>query len=66
MVLEAVWSKNGKEVCKVDPVVNIVSYENIKEIEDIEVENGHYWYSYKDLVDEGETVDDFVIRIKKD
>lgn len=66
MVLEAVWFKDGNEVCSVDPVVNIVSYENIKEIEDIEVENGRHWYSYKDLVDEGETVDDFVIRIKKD
>lgn len=63
MRLEAVWSKDGKEVCKVCPVVNIVSYENIKDVADIEVENGSTWHSYKDFVDEA---DDFVIRIEKD
>lgn len=61
MVLEAVWFKNGEEVCKVSPVVNIVSYAEIKEISDIEVEDGNDWHSYKDFV---EDADDFVIRIK--
>lgn len=63
MMLEAVWFKGEEEVCKVCPVVNIVSYESIKDLSDIEVENGNDWYSYKDFV---EDADDFVIRIKKD
>ena len=58
MMLEAVWFKNGKEVYKVDPVVNVVCYDNM-EINEIEISNGYDWYSYNDA-------DDFVIRIKND
>lgn len=60
MMLEAIWLKNGKEVYKVAPVMNIVCYENIREIIDIEIENKDFdWCSYKDA-------DDFVIRLVKD
>ena len=38
MMLEAVWFKDGKEVYKVSPVMNIVCDENIKNITDIEIE----------------------------
>lgn len=60
MTLEAVWYKNGMEVHRVAPVMNIVCYENMKDIEDIEIENKEYeWHSYKGA-------DDFVIRLVKD
>jgi hypothetical protein len=62
MMLEAVWFKNGKEVYWVNPVVNIVCDEDMKDITDIEVNNGVHWYSAADI-DGG--ADDFVIRIKK-
>lgn len=63
MKLEAVWFKNGKEVYWVDPVMNIVCDDNMKDISEIEVDNGSNWYTYEDIdVD----ADDFVIRIKKD
>lgn len=62
MILEAVWFKNGKEVYWVDPVVNIVCDEDMKDISDIEVNNGSCWYSSEDIED---GADDFVIRIKK-
>ena len=58
MMLEAVWFKNGKEIYKVDPVMNVVCYDNM-EINEIEIFNGYDWYSY-------DNADDFVIRIKKD
>ena len=60
MMLEAVWLKNGKEVYKVSPVMNIVCYENMKDIEDIEIEDKECeWHSYKGA-------DDFVIKLVKD
>lgn len=63
MKLEAVWFKNGKEVYWVDPVMNIVCDDNMKDISDIEIDNGSHWYTYEDVdID----ADDFVIRIKKD
>lgn len=62
MKLEAVWFKNGREVYLVEPVMNIVCYENMKSIKDIEVNNGYHWYSYEDI---GCEADDFVIRIKE-
>ena len=63
MKLEAVWFKNGKEVYWVDPVMNIVCDDNMKDISEIEVDNGSRWYTYEDVdID----ADDFVIRIKKD
>lgn len=62
MTLEAVWFKNGKEVWIVDPVLNIVSDEDMKELSEVEVFNGSDWYSSADFDD----ADDLVIRIKKD
>ena len=64
MMLEAVWLKNGKEVYKVSPVMNIVCDDNMKGIKDIEVEDNNYrWHEYDDFKGDA---DDFVIRIKKD
>ena len=62
-MLEAVWFKNGKEVYKVSPVMNIVSYDDMKSVSDIEVEDGNQWYSCEE---NGFDADDFVIRLKKD
>lgn len=58
MILEAVWFKNGKEVLKVSPVMNIVCYDDMKSISEIEIENGDDWQSYEDA-------DNFIIRIKR-
>lgn len=63
MILEAVWFKDGKEVAWVDPVMNIVCYEDMKNINEIEVDNGYGWYNAEEL---GIEADDFIIRIKKD
>lgn len=62
MMLEAVWFKDGKEVYWVDPVMNIVCDDDMNRISEIEVFNGRYWHSCKDI-DCG--ADDFVIRIKR-
>ena len=64
MMLEAVWFKNGKEIYKVSPVMNIVCYEAMKDIKEIEVsDDASQWYSCEeDQFD----ADDFVIRIKED
>lgn len=63
MTLEAVWFKNGKEVFHVSPVMNIVCYEEMENISDIEVEDGNRWYSCEEnKID----ADDFIIRIKKE
>lgn len=62
MTLEAVWFKDGKEVCHVNPVVNIVCDEDMKSIKDIEVNNGYGWFS-SEVIHDG--ADDFVIRIMK-
>lgn len=59
MVLEAVWFKEGKEIYKVSPVMCTVSYENMKDISEIEIEDENDWHYREDA-------DDFVIRIKKD
>lgn len=63
MMLEAVWLKNGKEVYKVSPVMNIVCDYDMNDIAYIEVEDKYRWHEYDDF--EGEA-DDFVIRIKRD
>lgn len=63
MMLEAVWFKNGKEVYKVSPVMNIVCEDNMKGIEDIEIYDDNKWHEYTDFKGDA---DDFVIRIKKD
>lgn len=59
MVLEAVWFKNGEEICKVFPVMNIVCYEDMESISEIEINNGYGWYSCDDA-------DNFAIRIKEE
>lgn len=63
MMLEAVWFKNGKEVYKVSPVMNIVCDDDMEHIKEIEIDDGHKWYSCYDNKFEA---DDFVIRIKKE
>ena len=63
MMLEAVWLRNGKEVYKVSPVMNIVCDYDMNDITYIEVEDNYRWHEYDDF--EGEA-DDFVIRIKRD
>ena len=60
MILEAVWFKDGKEIYKVSPVICVVSYENMKDISEIEIEDEENIWHYR------EDADDFVIRIKKD
>lgn len=62
MVLEAVWLKNKKEVYKVSPVMNIVCYEDMDGINEIEINDKHKWHTYEDF--EGDA-DDFIIRVKK-
>ena len=63
MKLEAVWLKNGEEVYKVSPVMNIVCYEDMDSVKEIEIEDGNVCYS----CDENQfDSDDFIIRIKKD
>lgn len=63
MMLEAVWLKNGKEVYKVSPVLNIVCEDDMKGVKDIEVKDLNGWHEYADFEDDA---DDFVIRIKRD
>ena len=58
MMLEAVWFRNGKEIHSVSPVMNIVCYENMENIAEIEVEDGDDWWFITEA-------DDFVIRVKK-
>ena len=63
MMLEAVWFKNGKEVYKVSPVMNIVCDDDMENIKEIEIEDGYKWHScYENKFD----ADDFIIRIKRD
>jgi hypothetical protein len=63
MMLEAVWLKNGKEIYKVSPVMNIVCDNDMKGIEDIEIEDEYRWHEYADFKGDA---DDFVIRVKAD
>lgn len=63
MMLEAVWLKNGKEVYKVSPVMNIVCENDMEDITEIEIEDGRYWHTYEDFNGDA---DDFVIRVKAD
>ena len=62
MMLEAVWLKNCKEVYKVSPVMHIVCDDDMENITEIEVDDGHKWHEYADIKG---GADDFVIRIKK-
>ena len=63
MILEAVYFKDGKEIYRVDPVIDLICDDNMKDISEVEVYNGYDWFSSKDC---DETPDDFVIRIKKE
>ena len=63
MILEAVYFKNGKEIDWIDPVLDVVCDDDMKDISEIEIYNGRGWFSSKDC---DETPDDFVIRIKKE
>ena len=63
MMLEAVWFKNGEEVYKVSPVMNIVCDDEMTGVEDIEINDGHKWHEFIDFKDDA---DDFVIRVKRD
>lgn len=63
MMLEAVWLKNGKEIYKVSPVMNIVCEDDMNGIEEIEIEDGYKWHEYSDFKGDA---DDFVIRVKRD
>lgn len=60
MMLEAVWFRNGKEVYKVSPVMNIVCYEDMENVNEIQIEDGNKWHDLYGVYD------DFVIRVKKD
>lgn len=62
MMLEAVWLKNGKEVYKVSPVMNLLCDDDMR-INEIEVSDGYNWHSCEENQFES---DDFMIRIKKD
>lgn len=63
MFLEAIWLKDGKEVYRVAPVMNIVCDEDMSHIKEIEVEDGYRWHEYDDFKG---SADDFVIRLVKD
>ena len=63
MMLEAVWFKDGNEVYRVSPVMNLLCDDEMRDIAEIEVYNGSNWYSCED-VDGG--ADGFVIIIKED
>lgn len=63
MMLEAVWFKDGKEVYKVSPVMNIVCDDDMEHIKEVEIDDGNKWHEYTDFKGEA---DDFVIRIKRD
>lgn len=61
MMLEAVWFKDGKEVHKISPVMNLLCDDDMDDIIEIEVNNGERWYSSEILEIEA---DDFIIRVK--
>lgn len=63
MMLEAVWFKDGKEVYKVAPVMNIVCEDDMENVSEIEIED---WYRWHSCEEDNFEADDFVIRITKD
>jgi hypothetical protein len=63
MMLEAVWFKGSKEVYCISPVMNIVCYNNMEDVTEIEINDGRNWYTYEDI---GVDADDFMIRTKRD
>ena len=62
MRLAAIWSKDGKEIHRVSPVMNIVCEENMTDIAEIEVEDNENWYSSEMLKLDA---DDFAIVIER-
>ena len=62
MTLEAVWLKDGEEVYKISPVINIVCDEDMEDINEIEVSDGFWWHSCEE---DNFEADDFMIRIKR-
>jgi hypothetical protein len=62
MMLEAVWFKGSKEVYQISPVMNILCYNDMQDITEIEINDGHNWYTYEDI---GVEADDFMIRVKR-
>ena len=62
MMLEAVWFRNGKEIYRVSPVMNIVCDDDMNNISDIEIDDGDKWHEYSDFNGDA---DNFVIRIKR-
>lgn len=62
MMLEAVWFKDGKEVYKVSPVLNIVCEDDMEDMNEIEIEDWDRWHSCEE---DNFEADDFVIRIKE-
>lgn len=66
MMLEAVWFKNGKEIYKVSPVMNIVCEDEMKSVREIEVEiETDVERSWHSCVENNFDADDFVIRVKR-
>lgn len=63
MMLEAVWFKDGKEVYKVSPVMNIVCDDDMEDVSYIEVEDLKRWHSCDE---DNFEADDFVIRVKSE
>lgn len=61
MMLEAVWFKDGKEVYKVSPVINIVCEDDMEDVNEIEIEDLERWHSCEE---DNFEADDFKIRIK--
>ena len=62
MMLEAVWFKDGKEVYRVSPVMNIVCDGNMNSVVEIEINDENEWHSCEENQFDA---DDFVIRIKE-
>lgn len=64
MMLEAVWFKNGREIYKVSPVMNIVCEDDMESVNEIEIEDEcRRWHERRDF---NEDADDFMIRVKRD
>lgn len=61
-MLEAVWFKDGKEIYKVSPVMNIVCDDDMSNVNEIEIEDENRWHDNRDFHG---NADDFVIRIKR-
>lgn len=63
MMLEAVWFKDGKEIYKVSPVMNLICDDEMKDVNEIEVFDGNNWHSCEENQFDA---NDFEIRIKSE